>query len=153
VLVKNLLRNIPAALLMGLTWAVVWAPVGPLTGLIVDPNESMDEQWIVVGAYPGFLCGLIFFTVLRIAEGPHGLDTLSRPRATGWGAVSGLLLPALFALFIAAGGGTMNVPVTLTWVSVVTGITTLLGAVAASVSLALARWRRNHLMAANARSL
>lgn len=150
---KSLLRHIPTALWMGLTWALVWAPVGLLTGLIVDPDGSMDEPWILVGVYPGFLCGLIFFTVVRIAEGRHSLDTLSRPRAIGWGAVSGLLLPALFALFIAAGGGTMNVPVRSTWVSVVAGLTTLLGAVAASVSLALARWRRNHLMAAKARSL
>jgi hypothetical protein len=140
---KNLLRNIRDGLLMGLTWAMVWAPVGPLAGLIVDSDGSMDEPWIVVGAYPGFLCGVVFFTVLRIAEARR-LDELSLPRVAAWGAVSGLLLPALFALFIAAGGGTVNVPVTWTWVSVVTGITTLLGAVAASVSLELARRWRNH---------
>lgn len=146
---KNLLRSIRDALLMGLTWAMVWAPVGPLAGLIMDPDGSMDEPWIVLGAYPGFLCGVIFFTVLRIAESRR-LDELSLPRVAALGAVSGLLLPALFAMFIAAGGGTLNVPVKWTWVSVLTGITTLLGAVAASVSLELVRRWRKHSDAAEA---
>ncbi len=55
---KNWLRRIRGAVLMGLTWAVVWAPIGVLIGMIVDPDESMDEMWFAVGGYPGFLCGV-----------------------------------------------------------------------------------------------
>jgi hypothetical protein len=146
-MMKNVLRSIRNALVMGLTWALVWTPVGPLAGLIVDPDGSMDEPWIVVGTYPGFLCGVIFFLVLRIAEAPT-LKDVSLPRVAGWGAVSGLLLPALFALFIAAGGGTVNVPVTWTWVSIITAVTTLMGAVAASVSLKLVRKQMTSLLIA-----
>ncbi len=62
---------------MGLTWAVVWAPVGPLIGMIVDPDGSKDEPWAAVGAYPGFLCGVVFSMVLWIAEGRRRFDELS----------------------------------------------------------------------------
>ena len=50
------LRNIRGAVGMGLLWAVAWAPVGVLIGAIVDPNESTDEPWLMVGLVPGFLC-------------------------------------------------------------------------------------------------
>ncbi len=53
------LRRIRGAVLMGLTWAVVWAPVGVLIGMIVDPSDSMEEMWVAVGAYPDFSCIVI----------------------------------------------------------------------------------------------
>ena len=37
-------RRIRDAVLMGLAWAAAWAPVGVLVGLIVDPDDSMDEM-------------------------------------------------------------------------------------------------------------
>ncbi len=63
---------------MALTWAVVWAPVGVLIGRIVDPNDSMEEMWVAVGAYPGFLCGTVFSAVLGIAEGRRRFDARIR---------------------------------------------------------------------------
>ncbi len=98
---------------------------------------------MAVAAYPGFLCGVVFFTLLRMAEGRRRLDELSLPRAAAWGAVSGLLLPVLFVLAMAMGLGSWkggHIPWPL--VAVSTGATILGSAVAASVSLALARkWR------------
>ena len=41
---ENWPRRIRAALLMGLIWAAVWAPVAVLIGVIVDPNDAMDEM-------------------------------------------------------------------------------------------------------------
>ena len=54
-------------------------------GLIVDPDGSMDEMWVAVGAYPGLLCGVIFAAVFGMAEGRHRFDELSLARAGAWG--------------------------------------------------------------------
>src|SRR5918999_1910465 len=74
---KRWLRRIRGALLMGLTWAVAWAPIGVLVGMIVDPDGSMDEMWPAVGAYPGFLSGVVFSVVLAIAARRRRLHELS----------------------------------------------------------------------------
>ena len=132
---KRWLRRIRGAVLMGLTWAVVWAPVGVLIGMVVDPDGSMDEMWVAVGAYPGFLGGVVFSTVLGIAASRRRLDELSLPRVAAWGAVAGLLVGAIpFVL----GTPTSTIPVWLLG-GVVVGSTTLLSAVSAAGSLALAR--------------
>ena len=135
------LGRIRRAVLMAVTWAVVWAPLGVLIGMIVDPDGSMDEPWVAVGAYPGFLCGVVFSAVLGITDSRRRLDELSLPRAAAWGAVSGLLVPVLFVLAVAMGLGTPRGGHT-PWgpLAVITGATILGSAVAASVSLALARW-------------
>ena len=139
---NNWLRNIRSAVGMGLLWAVAWAPIGVLIGAIVDPDESMDEPWVMVGTLPGFLCGVLFVALLRLAD-RRRLDDLTLPRAAAWGAVSGLLVPVVWVLAIAAGLGTWNRGhIQWTLIAVITGATILGSALAASVSLALARWRR-----------
>ena len=129
------LRRVRGAVLMGLIWAVVWAPIGVLIGMIVDPDGSMDEMWVAVGAYPGFLGGVVFATVLGIAGSRRRFDELSLPRFAAWGAVAGLLVGALP---FAVGESTTKLPVWLLGV-VVIGSITLLSAVSAAGSLALAR--------------
>ena len=89
------MRRVRGALLMGVTWAVVWAPVGALVGRIADPNGSLDRVWVPIGAGPGFLCGLLFSAAVVIAEGHRRFDELSLARATTWGAVVGLMVGAL----------------------------------------------------------
>jgi hypothetical protein len=87
------LRRIGRALGLGLAWAVVWAPIAVVIGTrIVDPDNSMDEMWVVVGAYPAFLCAVIFSALLGIAERGRRLDELSLARAGGWGALAGLVV-------------------------------------------------------------
>ena len=131
------LRRIRGAVLMALTWAVVWAPVGVLIGMIVDPNDSMEEMWIAVGAYPGFLCGAVFFAVLGIAEGRCRFDELSLSRVGAWGAVSGLLVGVL--PFVV---GTPNPVLPLwMWGVIIIGPVTLLSSVSAVGS---ALWFRYH---------
>jgi hypothetical protein len=124
---------------MGLTWAVVWAPVAVLIGtMIVDPDNSMDEMWVVAGAYPGFLCGVIFSTVVGIAEGRRRFDELSLSRVGAWGAVSGLLVGML--PFVV---GTPNTKLPLWQLGVaVIGSITLLSAVSAVGSALLFRAAR-----------
>jgi hypothetical protein len=140
---NNWLRDIRDAVGMGLIWAVAWAPVGVLIGAIVDPNESMDEPWLMVGMLPGFFCGVLFVLLLRLAEGSGRRAELSLPRAAAWGAVSGLMAPVLFVLAIAAGLGTWK-DGQIQWalMAIITGATILGSALSAAVSLALTRRRR-----------
>lgn len=131
---KRWLKRMRGALLMGLTWAVVWAPIGVLIGLIMDPDGSMDEPWLLVGAYPGFLSDVIFSIVLGIAARRRRFEELSLPRFAAWGGAAGVLLGVLVR-----SGGTLN-PAIPWWLPVVvTGAFGFLGAGSAAGTLALAR--------------
>lgn len=131
---KRWLRRIRGAVGMGLVWAAVWAPAGVVIGLVVDPDGSMDEMWAAVGAYPGFLGGVVFSAVLGVAAGRRRLEQLSLPRVAAWGGAAGLLVGALpFAL----GASTTERPLRLAVVTV--GGIVLLSAASATGSLALAR--------------
>jgi hypothetical protein len=129
------LRRIRGAVGMGLTWALVWAPVAVLIGLFVDPDGSMDEMWPAIGAYPGFLGGVVFSVMLAIAARRRGLDDLSLSRVALWGAGAGLLVGTLpFTI----GEPASDRPLWLL-ATVVIGTITLLSAASAAGSLALAR--------------
>jgi hypothetical protein len=118
--------------------------------MIVDPDNSMDEMWVAIGAYPGFLCGVIFFALLGIAEGRRRFDELSLARVGAWGAVSGLLVGALP---FAVGTSTTELPVWL-WGVVVIGSIILLSAVSAVASAVLFRFAgRNADGLTNARAI
>jgi hypothetical protein len=133
--VKKWLRRIRGAVGMGLTWAVVWAVIAVLIGLIVDPDGSMDEMWPAIGAYPGFLGGVLFSAVLAVAARRRRLEELSISRVAAWGAAAGLLVGVLP---FTVGEPTSDRPV---WIlaSVVIGTITLLSAGSAAGSLALAQ--------------
>lgn len=89
-------RSVGGVVLMALAWAAVWAPVAVLVGvLVIDPDNSMDEMWPAIGAYPGFLSAVVFAMIVALAEGRRGLDELPLSRAAGWGAVAGVLVGAL----------------------------------------------------------
>ena len=132
---KKWLRRIRGAVGMGLTWAGVWGPVAVLIGMFVDPDGSMDEMWVAIGAYPGFLGGVVFSAVLAIAARRRRLEELSLARVALWGAAAGLLVGALpFTI----GDPTSERPLWLL-ATVVIGSITLLSAASAAGSLALAR--------------
>jgi hypothetical protein len=89
------LRHIRRAFFSAVIWGVLWAPLGVITGILWDPSDSMDEPWIALGAYPGFLCGLVFCLVLAIADKRRSLEEISPARAAAWGALSGVLVMAI----------------------------------------------------------
>jgi hypothetical protein len=132
---RTWLSRIRGAVLMGLTWAVVWVPVALLISTIVDPDGSMDEPWILVGAYPGFLSAVVFSMVIWFAERRRRFDELSLTRVGALGASTGLLVGMV--PFV-AGSNSTNLP---TWLLMFTlaGPITLLSALSAGGSLALAR--------------
>jgi hypothetical protein len=132
---KKWLRRIRAAVTMGLIWAVPWAVVAVLIGLVVDPDGSMDEMWPAIGAYPGFLGGVLFSIVLSVAERHRRLGELSVRRFGAWGAIAGLVIGVLPFML-----GTPSAEIDVARLAtVVIGSFTLMSAVSAAGSLALAR--------------
>ena len=132
---KQWMRRVRGALLMGLVWALIWAPAAVLIGLIIDPDGSMDEMWPAIGAYPGFIGGVAFSVVLGIAARHRRFEELSLGKVAAWGALAGLLVGSIpFAI----GDPTSAVPVWLL-ATVVIGSISLLTTVSAAGSLLLAR--------------
>jgi hypothetical protein len=139
---KKWLRRIRGAVVMGLTWAAVWAPVAVLLGVVVDPDGSMDEMWVAIGGYAGFLGGVVFGSVLGILGRRRRFDELSLPRFIAWGAIAGFVAGALpFAI----GEPTNRIPLWLLG-SIVIGSLTLLSALSAAGSLMLARMSEKRQM-------
>ena len=132
---KKWLRRIRAAVTMGLLWAVPWAVVAVLLGMVIDPDGSMDEMWWVIGAYPGFLGGVLFSIVLSIAERRRNLSDLSVRRFGAWGAAAGLVIGVIPFLLGTPSADTDVVRLA----TAVIGSFTLMSAASAAGSLALAR--------------
>ena len=134
---KKSLRRIGGAAGMGLAWALVWAPVAVLVGTtVIDPDNSMDEMWAAIGAYPAFLCALLFSAIIALAEGGRRLNEVSLVRAGAWGALAGVLV-GVFPFFI--GESTSRLPLWELALAVV-GSITLMSAVSAVAS---ALWSRH----------
>lgn len=134
---RKWLARIRGAVLMALTWAVIWAPFGPLAGMIVDPDGRMDEPWVLVGAGPGFLCGLLFSVVLAITERRRGIHELSLARVATWGAGGGFLLMLLLNSSLLGTPNTEHLFWRARWI--ITAGVTALSAASAAGSLLLAR--------------
>ena len=124
---------------MGLAWAVGWAVLGALIGIISGflgiPEESGLDPWIAL-ATPGFVGGVIFSAVLRFAEGGRPFSELPLRRLAAWGAVAGLVLGVLPFVF-----GTLTSEHPLWFlVFAIIGSTTSLSAVSAVGSALLFRY-------------
>lgn len=130
-------RRIRDALLLALTWGAAWAPIGVLVGLIVDPTGRKDEMWWAIGAYPGFLCGVLFSAGLGIAERGRKLAELSLVPVVAWGMLSGMLVGSFPFL---VGSSNTQLPTWL-WGLVVIGPVTLLSTLSAAGSAVIARRR------------
>lgn len=129
-------RRAGAAFLMAAIWAVAWAPLGPLVGLVVDRDGSMDEPWILVAALPAFVSGAIFTVVLSIADRSGRFDELRPSRAVACGVVAGLLVGVLpFVL----GDASVDGPGPLRLASMIVPPIVVMSALSAAVSLSLAK--------------
>lgn len=146
---KQWLRRIRGALGMGLTWAVGWALVGVLIGVTSKllpglPWDSFFEVFdapLPALAIPGFFGGVLFSTVLGIAGRRRRFDELSLPRFVACGAVAGLLLSLVPAALVTVGLASVGRQGVDLWqiTAAISGPLTLLSAVSAAGSLALAR--------------
>ena len=133
------LKRMRSAVFTGLAWAAVWAPIGVLVGLIVDPDESMDEMWVAIGAYPGFLCGAVFSAILELSLRRGRFYELPIWQVGTGGAASGVLVGAVPLIALASDGarGLRGWALGI----LVLGSFTLLSAVSAVGSLAVAKLR------------
>lgn len=132
----KLLKRVGGAFGIGLGWAVAWAPVAVLLGIgVIDPDNSMDEMWVAIGAYPGFISGVIFSTLLGIAERGRGLDELPLPRAGFLGAAAGLPVGG----FVFALGGSGSALPLWQFAGAFLGIVVLLSALSAVGSALVVR--------------
>ncbi|MGD2120960.1 MAG: hypothetical protein PVJ76_04410 [Gemmatimonadota bacterium] len=139
---KRWIRRIRGAAGLGL----VWAAAGFLAGMGIElvhnlwpnPLGSAVDIWPAALAYPGFLGGLAFSTVLGIAGRRRRFDELSLPRVAAWGAVGGLAVSLIPAAMTTLDLATPNVPLWQITLALA-GPFSLGGAIAAYGSLALAR--------------
>jgi hypothetical protein len=122
------LRRIRGAIGMGFTWAAVWFTAGLVPRWVFGFNA--DVPFPLVFGVLGFIAGVTFSGLLVLTEGRRKFDQMSLPRFAGWGAMSGLLLSALFAKIAFLGAGD---------VLAIAPTFALACAVCASGSLALAR--------------
>ena len=127
-------RRIRGAAATGLLWAVVWAPMAVIIGTqLIDPTDSMDEMWVMVGALPGFVSGVIFSGILGIAAHRRRLDELSVRRTGAWGALSGSITGIIpFLIGSANGNAWLLAAIIIPTFAVVSGLS-------AAASLALAQ--------------
>ena len=89
------LRRIRGAIGMGITWAAALFVVGSLPRWVFGVNTDVPIP-LVFGVF-GFLAGVTFSALLMLTEGRRSFDQMSIRRFAGWGAITGLLLSALWA--------------------------------------------------------
>jgi hypothetical protein len=135
---KERLKGVGRAAAMGIGWGAAWVPLAVLVALIVDPHDSMDEPWLIVGLLPGFLCGVVFAAVAGRTTGRRFAD-LSFGRAGTRGMVSGLLVGA-FWLVLAL----LSDPPQWLLYMVVVGSLTLLSVLSGVGTAWLARMGKHH---------
>ena len=95
------LRRIGGAIGMGLTWAVVWSAAGTVPRWLFGFNT--DAPFPIIFGMLGFIAGFIFSVILTLFEHRREFDQLTLPRFAGWGALSGVLLAAIFTRIASLG--------------------------------------------------
>lgn len=88
-------RRIGRTVGTALIWALACAIAAVLLSLVVDPVGAMEEIWPAVGAYPGFIGGLLFSAVLWVGEARRGTSGWSMPQVAAWGAAIGVAVALL----------------------------------------------------------
>jgi hypothetical protein len=88
------LRRVRGAIGMGLTWAAALFAVGSVPRWMFGVNTDVPIPF-VFGVF-GFVAGVTFSAVLVLTESRRSLDQMSLRRFAGWGAITGLLLSALW---------------------------------------------------------
>ena len=94
-------RRISGAIGMGLSWAVVWSAAGGVPRWLFGFNT--DAPFPIIFGVLGFVAGITFAGLLALFERRRELDQLTLPRFATWGAISGVLLSALFTRLASLG--------------------------------------------------
>ena len=146
----NLMRRIRAMLTTAIVWGIAWTVPGTVwIGILAVLQRNSPRQmglfdvvttillnWTAVGA----ISGAVFALTLSIAERrKSSLDGLSMRRVATWGAIGGVVLPAVLIPFNPAG-----IPNPLQQLALSATAYGVLGAASAAMSLRLARGPFNH---------
>ncbi len=124
----NVLRRVRGAIGMGITWAAAWSVVGGVPRWVFGIPSELPFPILFGGL--GFVAGVTFSGLLMLTEGRRRFDQMSLPRFSGWGALGGLLMAALFVR--GAGYGLMETVA-------ISGTFVVASAASAAGSLAIAR--------------
>lgn len=100
---RKWLRRIGGAIGIGFTWAAAWSAAGLLPRWLFGFNA--DVPFPLVFGVLGFIAGIIFSGVLVLTEGRRWFDEMKLSRFAVWGAISGVLLSAVFARAASLSGG------------------------------------------------
>lgn len=136
-------KMLRGALLMGLTWALVWGGiVGGTIELVANIIPSwqfakLADIWILELGLPGFMAGALFSVLLSTAERTRRFDELSLGRFAGLGAAAGALLTTFFAI---SGIGDMEFAALVVRALLIGVPLTALSAATSSSVLLVARW-------------
>jgi hypothetical protein len=96
---KKWLSGIRGTVAMILTWTVGWGlGFGGLIEAFVDPSGAIVDIWFTMMAIPGFVGGVVFSALLRLAEGRRSFDEVPLARMATWGVVTGLVLGGSLAV-------------------------------------------------------
>jgi hypothetical protein len=134
------LRRIRAIVGMAAWWAIAWGLTGMLWGAAQLPLRPEDHIPLGPAVFWGFASfaayggcsGVVFGSLLAVAERRRAVEHLSAARVVGWGVLSALAIPLVAAT--AAGFG-MPTGVQLAAIAILA----FLGAGSATLTLALAR--------------
>jgi hypothetical protein len=92
---KKWLNGNRGTVAMILTWTVGWGlGFGGLMELY-DPDGKIGDVWPTALAIPGFVGGVVFSALLRVAERDRSFDEVSLGRFITLGVVTGLVLGLL----------------------------------------------------------
>ncbi|HEV7593483.1 MAG TPA: hypothetical protein VGO33_00700 [Gemmatimonadaceae bacterium] len=94
-MMRKWLRRVRGAIGMGFTWAAALAAVGSVPRWVFGVNTDAPIP-LVFGVF-GFIAGVTFSALLVLTKGGRTFDQMSIRRFAGWGAITGLLLSALWA--------------------------------------------------------
>ncbi len=94
------------ALGIGLTWAVAWGGVGVLValGFVIATGSRPDPPVPMMFTVAGLLNGVLFSTVVSVAERGRLVSDLRLPRVATAGAAVGVLFATTFVVAVASGG-------------------------------------------------
>jgi hypothetical protein len=121
---KKWLTGVRGTVLMILTWTVGWGlGFGGLMELY-DPSGRIEDVWPTALAIPGFIGGIVFCTLFRMAEGRRSFFEVPFARIATWGVATGIVLGLLG---VAAGVGSDAPRAIATMI----GVAAVLGVVAA----------------------
>ena len=141
---KKWLKQIRAALRMGLTWGIPLALVGFLIEFIhnawPNPLGRLVDIWPAALGIPAFLGGVTFSLLLSIVARRRRFEELSLAGFTTLGALGGLLVSLGPAVMVTLGLASIHGPSTVWQITAPLMVPlTVFGATAAAGSLVLAR--------------